>query len=323
MPKKKYYYDSEQLTYKPIEFTSRQKLRRFLLGLLGLISVMYIGFLIFSFIVKSPKIVQQHEEIENLKINYKTLSKKVAKANEILKEIADRDDNIYRVYFGVSPISKKLRNSGVGGINRYDRLNQYEYGNLVKTLAQEVDMMSKRLVVQSQSLDTIVSLAKNNSKRLSSIPAIQPVSNNNLKRMASGYGYRMHPIYNVRKFHSGMDFSAPKGTSVYATGDGTVVTTKRSRRGYGKHIKINHGYGYQTVYAHLDKILVYRGKKVKRGDLIGRVGNTGTSTSTHLHYEVLLNKKHVNPVYFYYNDLTPKQYDEMIYMSSLENQSFD
>ena len=323
MPKTKFYYDTEALTYRAIKRSLTEKILRMFIWLVVIVTLMYLGFFGLSFTLKSPKVNAQEREIENLKFNYKILASKVNRANKILDDISDRDDNIYRVYFGISPVSRNLINTGLGGINRYDSLDGYKYSKLVKILAREIDIISKRLVIQSRSLDTIVGLAKNNSKRLASIPAIQPVSNKDLKRMASGYGYRIHPIYKIRKFHPGMDFSAPKGTPVYATGDGKVTMTKIKRTGYGKHIKISHRYGYQTLYAHLDKILVRRGQKVKRGDLIGRVGSSGTSTANHLHYEVRSKGKHVNPVYFYHNDLTPEQYDKMIMLSSQENQSFD
>jgi murein DD-endopeptidase MepM/ murein hydrolase activator NlpD len=194
---------------------------------------------------------------------------------------------------------------------------------LIKTAAKKLDILSKQLVVQSKSLDEIVVLAKNKKEMLASIPAIQPVANKDLKRMASGYGYRIHPIYKTRKFHWGMDFSSPRGTPVYATGNGKIEKVKRSRRGYGNQVKINHGFGYKTFYAHLEKYTVRKGQKVKRGDLIGYVGTSGISTAPHLHYEVIKGNRKLNPVYFYFNDLTPEEYDRMLEMASQENQSLD
>ncbi len=194
---------------------------------------------------------------------------------------------------------------------------------MIEKATKDLDVLSKQLVVQSKSLDEIVALAKNKEELLASIPAIQPVANKDLKRMASGYGYRIHPIYKTRKFHWGMDFSAPKGTPVYATGNGTIEKVKRSRRGYGNQVKINHGFGYVTFYAHLQKYTVRKNQKVKRGDLIGYVGTSGTSTAPHLHYEVIKGKRKLNPVYFYFSDLTPEEYDRMLEMASQENQSLD
>lgn len=323
MAKKKFYYDEEKLIYVQVLSNRKDKINNVLIYIFVVICLPFFGFFILSFLIKSPKIRQQEDIIKSLKINYEILSTKVKKVNEVLDEIEERDDNIYRVYFRANPVAKSVRNQKVGGINRYKDLEGHKYSELIKDLAQKVDLISQRLVVQSKSLDTIVEMAKNKTKRLAHIPAIQPVSNKNLKRMASGYGYRIHPIYKVRKFHSGMDFSTPEGTPIVATGDGTVTVSKDSRMGYGKHIEINHGYGYITRYAHLSRRIVRRWKKVKRGDIIGYVGSTGSSTAPHLHYEVLVNKKHTNPVYFYYNDLTPEQYEKMIRLSRLENQSFD
>jgi murein DD-endopeptidase MepM/ murein hydrolase activator NlpD len=213
--------------------------------------------------------------------------------------------------------------AGFGGVNRYKSLDGFENSTMIKDVTKKIDILSKQLVVQSKSLDEIVGMAKNKKEMLASIPAIQPVANKELKRMASGYGYRIHPIYKTRKYHWGMDFSAPKGTPVYATGNGKVSKVKRSRRGYGNQVKITHGFGYQTFYAHLDRYTVRKYQKVKRGDLIGYVGSSGTSTAPHLHYEVLKGNRKVNPVYYYFNDLTPDEYNTMLEMSSLENQSLD
>ena len=208
-------------------------------------------------------------------------------------------------------------------MNRYRYLNGYDNTKLIKIATKKLDILSKQLVVQSKSLDEIVVLAKNKKEMLASIPAIQPVANKDLKRMASGYGYRIHPIYKTRKFHWGMDFSAPRGTPIYATGNGKIEKVKRSRRGYGNQVKINHGFGYKTFYAHLEKYTVRKGQKVKRGDLIGYVGTSGISTAPHLHYEVIKGNRKLNPVYFYFSDLTPEEYDRMLEMASQENQSLD
>lgn len=211
----------------------------------------------------------------------------------------------------------------MGGVNRYSDLEGYQYSNVVIEANKKLDQLAKRMYVQTKSFDEVVELAQNKEKMLASIPAIQPVPNKNLKRMASGYGYRTHPIYKVRKMHWGMDFSAPTGTEIFATGDGTVAQVILSRGGYGKHVVIDHGFGYETLYAHMTKINVKRGQKVKRGDVIGLVGNTGTSSAPHLHYEVIKDGKKINPAHFYFNDLTPEEYDQMIEMSSHANQSFD
>jgi hypothetical protein len=323
MAKVKFYYDSETLSYKKITVKKSTKIKKSVYFLLATLLIGFLGFIGFSYLIKSPSQIQLESELENLKLHYELLSKRVDEGAEVLKGIQERDDNIYRVYFEAEPISKEQRMAGFGGVNRYKSLDGFENSTMIKEVTKKIDVLSKQLVVQSKSLDEIVKMAKNKKEMLASIPAIQPVANKDLKRMASGYGYRIHPIYKTRKYHWGMDFSAPKGTPVYATGNGKVEKVKRSRRGYGNQVKIDHGFGYKTFYAHLQKYTVRKNQKVKRGDVIGYVGTSGTSTAPHLHYEVIKGKRKVNPVYYYFNDLTPEEYDKMLEMSSQENQSLD
>jgi len=188
---------------------------------------------------------------------------------------------------------------------------------------KKLDQVASRAYIQSTSFDDVVEMARNKEAMLAAIPAIKPVANKSLKKMASGYGYRIHPIYKVRKMHWGTDFSAPTGTPIYATGDGKVTTYKRSRSGYGRHIVIDHGFGYKTLYAHMNKIEVRRGQRVKRGDVIGYIGSTGSSTAPHLHYEVMKDGRKINPINYFFNDLSPEEYEEMLIISSHSNQSFD
>ncbi len=323
MAKVKFYYDSETLSYQRIQVDRKTKFKNSMFFVAALVLVAFIGFVGFSYLIKSPSQIAQQRELENLQLHFELLSKRIDDGTEVLNEIQDRDNNIYRVYFEAEPISKEQRMAGFGGVNRYKSLDGFENSTMIKDVTKKIDILSKQLVVQSKSLDEIVGMAKNKKEMLASIPAIQPVANKELKRMASGYGYRIHPIYKTRKYHWGMDFSAPKGTPVYATGNGKVSKVKRSRRGYGNQVKITHGFGYQTFYAHLDRYTVRKHQKVKRGDLIGYVGSSGTSTAPHLHYEVLKGNRKVNPVYYYFNDLTPDEYNTMLEMSSLENQSLD
>ena len=323
MAKVKFYYDSETLSYKKITVKKSTKIKKSVYFLLATLLIGFLGFIGFSYLIKSPSQIQLESELENLKLHYELLSKRVDEGAEVLKGIQERDDNIYRVYFEAEPISKEQRMAGFGGVNRYKSLDGFENSTMIKEVTKKIDVLSKQLVVQSKSLDEIVKMAKNKKEMLASIPAIQPVANKDLKRMASGYGYRIHPIYKTRKYHWGMDFSAPKGTPVYATGNGKVEKVKRSRRGYVNQVKIDHGFGYKTFYAHLQKYTVRKNQKVKRGDVIGYVGTSGTSTAPHLHYEVIKGKRKVNPVYYYFNDLTPEEYDKMLEMSSQENQSLD
>tara|TARA_B110000285_G_scaffold160956_1_gene179783 strand:- start:703 stop:1674 length:972 start_codon:yes stop_codon:yes gene_type:complete len=323
MAKVKYYYDSETLSYRRIEQSKRTISKIVILISFGVLLVMLSGFIVLSQFLKTPDQLAQERELENLKFNYELLNKRLDESSSILSQLQQRDNNIYRAYFEANPIPEEQRKAGFGGVNRYRYLNGYDNTKLIKTATKKLDILSKQLVVQSKSLDEIVVLAKNKKEMLASIPAIQPVANKDLKRMASGYGYRIHPIYKTRKFHWGMDFSAPRGTPVYATGNGKIEKVKRSRRGYGNQVKINHGFGYKTFYAHLEKYTVRKGQKVKRGDLIGYVGTSGISTAPHLHYEVIKGNRKLNPVYFYFSDLTPEEYDRMLEMASQENQSLD
>ena len=321
MAKIKYYYDTKTLSYKRIELSPFDKLKR---SLTFISASAFAGFimlvLLFQFF-DSPKEKRLKNEIENLLVQYDILNKKMTQIDLVLDDLQERDDNIYRVIFEADPIPSTIRKAGFGGVNRYKDIRNFSNAELVVEAAKKADKLSKQLYIQSKSFDDLIELAKNKADMLASIPAIQPIENKDLKRMASGYGYRIHPIYKIRKLHTGMDFTAPQGTPIYATGDGKVGKVRRSRKGYGNHVVIDHGYGYQTLYAHMSKYIVYRGQKVKRGEVIGYVGSTGTSVAPHLHYEVIKNKRKINPVNFYYNDLSPEEYDKVIEISSRPNQS--
>ena len=323
MTKVKYYYDTKTLSYKKIERSKVQMLKRVLLFITSSSAIALGLVLLFFTLFDSPKEKELKREIDNLLVQYKLLAGQISNSSIILDELQERDDNIYRVIFEAEPIDASIRKAGFGGVNRYKKYEGFNHSDLIGDLNKKVDQLSKAIYVQSKSFDDVLDLAQNKEEMLAHIPAIQPVANKNLKRMASGYGNRIHPVYKTKKMHWGMDFSAPKGTEVYATGDGKVEKVKRSKRGYGNQVRINHSYGYKTFYAHLDKYIVKKGQVVKRGDLIGYVGSTGTSTAPHLHYEVVKDKKKVNPVNYYYNDLTAEEYDRMLELSSQENQSFD
>lgn len=324
MAKVKYYYDPKTLSYRKIEKGWKHRLREIGLFLLSssLFAVLFL--LVIDNFVDSPKEKRLKRELEYMGLQYELLQDRMDQVAVVLEEMQKRDDNIYRVIFEADPIPTTVRKAGFGGVNRYKNLEGYEHSRLITETAKKLDIITKQLYVQSRSFDEVIEMAKNKSKLLSAIPAIQPVSNKDLTRMASGYGYRIHPIYKVRKLHTGMDFSAPIGTPIYATGDGVVSNNEKiGGSGYGNYVVINHGYGYQTLYGHMSKITVRKGQKVKRGEVIGYVGNTGTSTAPHLHYEVVRNGKKVNPINYYYNDLTPEEYERMLTISSQENQSFD
>lgn len=325
MSKVKYYYDSENLAYKRIQTKKRKK---FGYIILFLVSSVLFGFLIFLLLIntsyfETPKDKIQAREIEALALNYKILNKKLDLMDEVLEAIENRDNNIYRIYFNTSPISQEERKAGFGGVNRYKDLQGFNNSELMENTTKRVDVLTKELVIQSKSLDEIVALAKQKEKLLAAIPAIQPVKNEDLKRMASGYGYRSDPFTKIRKFHYGMDFTARTGTAIYATGDGVVYKADASLSGYGNHIEVNHGYGYKTLYAHLSKYNCRPGQRVKRGDIIGYVGSTGRSQAPHLHYEVFKNGERVNPLNFYYGSISAKEYIEISKLANQENQSLD
>ncbi len=323
MAKIKYKYNPKTLNYEKIQLTLKDRLKS--LAVYLLVGLFFAGIIIaFAYtFIDSPKELSLKRENEKLKQQYALLNKDMAHMERVLADIERRDDNIYRVIFEAEPISDGVRQSGVGGVNRYTHLKGFSNSELLIETTQRLDKIAKRMYIQSKSFDDVIEMARNKEALLAAIPAIQPVANKDLKRLASGYGYRIDPIYKVRKMHWGMDFSAPVGTDIFATGDGRIQKVVQARGGYGKHVVIDHGFGYQTLYAHMSQIDVKRGQKVKRGDVIGKVGNTGKSSGPHLHYEVIKDGQKVNPANFYFNDLTPEQYDLMIEISSNANQSFD
>ncbi len=325
MSKVKYYYDSETLSYRKIERTTGHRLGIAFVSIAGAFLAGFVLLVIYLNIpqLETPKEKALKRELENMKLQYGLLNRKMNQVQEVLASVEDRDNNIYRLYFEANPIPEEQRLAGFGGINRYKDLEGFDNSKLIIESHKKLDILTKRLVVQSRSLDEIVNLAEDKEALLASIPAIMPVKNENLKRMASGYGWRTDPFTKVRKFHYGMDFSAPRGTPVYATGDGRVRRADNRSSGYGKHIRIDHGFGYTSLYAHLYKYNVRPGQNVKRGDLIGFVGSTGRSQAPHLHYEIYKDDERINPLNFYYGHLSPAEYDEIVQQAQKENQSLD
>ena len=325
MSKVKYYYDSENLAYTKIKTHKRRKIG---VVVLFLLAAALFGFLSFVILLntpyfETPKDRLQTREIENLKLNYALLNKKMDQINGVIEAIEDRDDNLYRAYFNTTPIPDSVRQAGFQEKNRYQVLEGYNNSQLVINTTKRMDVLSKQLAIQSKSLDVILKLAEAKSDFLSAIPAIQPVQNENLKQMASGFGYRTDPFTKARKMHKGMDFTAKSGTPIYATGDGVVAQADNKASGYGNHVVIRHGFGYETLYAHLSKYNTRAGKRVKRGDIIGYVGSTGRSEAPHLHYEVHKDKKVVNPLNFYYGNISAVEYVVIAQLANQENQSLD
>jgi len=325
MSKVKYFYDPDTLSYRKIEAKKSRKYRNislfllgsFLFGLLGLTVLLNTNF------INTPKELSLQREARNYELQFDLLNKKMEQVEYVLANIEDRDNNIYRLYFEANPIPDEQRNAGFGGVNRYKSLEGFNNSEMISATTKRMDIIQKQMVVQSKSLDEITKLAAEKERLLAAIPAIQPISNEDVTRMASGYGWRSDPFTKARKMHFGMDFTAPKGTPVYATGDGTVTRADSKSAGYGNHIRIDHGFGYISLYGHLSKYNVTSGRRVKRGDLIGFVGSTGRSEAPHLHYEIFKDDQRINPINFYYGSLTAEEFEDMLKTASQENQSLD
>lgn len=324
MSKVKYRFNTKSLTYEKVRVTFRERFWRVLSYLAtGLVFATITIFLSRQFL-PSPSEKKQNRELEALQLQYDLLNKKMTQAELVLKDLEGRDDNIYRTIFESEPIAKSIRYGGSGGSDKYSAFNNYDNSELLISSTERLDRLTKRLYIQSKSFDEVVSLAKSKQKLIASIPAIMPINQKDLAHaVTSGFGWRTHPIYKTQEFHPGMDFAAEQGTPIYSTGDGVVERADNLAQGYGNHVVINHGFGYQTLYGHMSRIKARQGQKVLRGELIGYVGSTGLSTAPHLHYEVIKNGEKVNPINFYYNDLSPEQYQLLVELSKNSSQSFD
>lgn len=322
MRKVYYIYNPQTQTYDRIYPTFRQRMmsyaRRLFVGM-GLGAGSFIALLL---LFGSPSEKELRKENSQLQAQYNVLQHRMDEALGVLQDIQQRDDNLYRVIFMADPVPSAIRQGGYGGTNRYEHLMKLADAELVVNTTQKMDLLTKQLYIQSRSFDDVVRMCKRHDEMLRCIPAIQPISNKDLKQTASGYGTRIDPIYGTTKFHSGMDFSAHPGTDVYATGDGTVVKMGW-QTGYGNTIIIDHGFGYQTWYAHLQDFRTKLGKKVVRGEVIGGVGSTGKSTGPHLHYEVHVKGQVVNPVNYYFMDLSAEDYDRMIQIAANQGKVLD
>jgi murein DD-endopeptidase MepM/ murein hydrolase activator NlpD len=319
----KYKFDPDSLSFDKIRLGIKALLLRILAYFIGSLIFALIYWIIFASFFDSPKEKALKREVEQMTIQYDLIHREMANVENVLEDLQKTDDNLYRTVFEAEPIPSEQREGGIGGVNRYEALEGYNNSNLVIETATRLDKIRKKIYIQSKSFDELIKLAENKEEMLKSVPAIIPISNKDLTRTASGFGWRIHPYYKISKFHYGMDFTAPAGTDVYATGNGTVVDVSSSQRGLGKHITIDHGFGYTSTYAHLSNFNVRVGQKVQRGDIIGYVGSTGMSVANHLHYEIKLNGVNVDPVNYYFEDLSSAEYEKMIEIASKTGQSFD
>ncbi len=326
MRKERYYFNTQTLRYEKIVDTPKILTLK-LLGILGgVILAGIISSSIISQFYASPKELALQREIDQMKHHYESLKKSVADMDKVLVNIKQRDASVHRMVFGMNPIDEGLYQGGVGGHEKHAHLTKFKQtGDLLIEAQEKVDRLSHQLVVQSKSLDEIENMAKGQSEYFASMPLIAPVRKDLLKRkihLLSGFGKRLHPIYKVMKMHDGIDFTAVKGTPIQATGDGKVITAKRSPS-YGRYVVIRHNDEYETLYAHMDEIMVLKGQTVKRGEQIGTVGNTGRSTAPHLHYEVHHKGHPVNPISYCIDGLSAKEYEQLITSASKINQSLD
>lgn len=322
MAKTKYKFNPDTLSFDKIERSIISLVKK-VLGYLstGLVSGV-IFFFVFLQFFDSPETKKLKRENQQLKAQYSLMNKDIDKISKVLEDIQNRDDNIYRVIFEAEPIPSSIRKAGFGGTNRYSDLENMPNSDLIIGTEKKLDILARQVYVQSKSYEEVVKMALGKEKMIASMPSIMPVANKDLKRTASGWGMRIHPIYKILRFHYGMDFTASVGTDVFSTGNGIVKSAGREV-GFGNCVVIDHGFGFETYYAHLSKIKVKEGQKINRGDVIGLVGSTGTSTAPHLHYEVCKNGKKVNPQNYYFQDLSPAEYEKMIAISSNMGQSFD
>jgi murein DD-endopeptidase MepM/ murein hydrolase activator NlpD len=321
--KTKYRYNPDTLSYEKVRMSWGERILRALIFVAPTITLGVLLAFVIANRIDSPKEVRLRRENEFYKKQFDEMNQTLELMTRVLDEMEKRDRSVYRVAFNADVFPEELRQMGVGGAEKYRDLEGFPYSELMKRTKTKMEQVERRMYAQSLSLQELTQIARDKEERLASIPAIQPVRNKDMTSIASGFGWRIDPIYKTSRMHWGMDFTAPVGTEVYATGNGKVVEVEVSSWGYGKSIIIDHGYGYRTLYAHLSSFKVKKGDRVKRGDLIGLVGNTGKSTGPHLHYEVERNGQKVNPVAYYYSDLTPEEYEQMIQMSNNALSAFD
>ncbi|NOT76064.1 MAG: M23 family metallopeptidase [Cyclobacteriaceae bacterium] len=323
MTKVFYYYDPSTSRYTRVEYGIWHKIlkaiRTTVMVVVGAFSLFYLYISFFEM----PNELKLKNDLKDLEVSYAELNNKINNLNDALTSIEKRDDYVYRAVLGTEPIDPAVRKGGVGGRDRYSdiRAKKIKNAEYIAELHEKIDKVRRKIYIESISQDELLRIANDKQKLFAAIPAIQPISNQHLTALASGFGPRLHPFYKVIKMHQGIDFSAPEGTPIYSTADGVVIAADTAFVGYGKMVIIDHGFGYQTRYAHLKDFIVKTGDHISRGEPIAFVGNTGQSTAPHLHYEVVLNGMQINPIHYFYNDLTPSEYEKIVQLASIQNQS--
>ena len=319
----KYIFNTKTLTYEKVHHRLRDKVKKVLGYVLTSLFFSFVVLAIGFTIIDSPKEKQLKREIAQMQLQYDLLNNRMGQVSEVIKNMESRDNNIYRAVFNAEPIPESVRQAGFGGADRYKDLENFTNSDLMTATTKKMDQLIREIYVQSKSYDEVEKLAHSKTQMLACIPAIQPIDNKSLKCIISGFGWRIHPIFKTERFHTGIDFAAAEGTPIYATGDGIVEKADDSEQGYGNHVVINHGFGYESLYGHMSRMAVTPGEKVKRGQVIGYVGCTGQCTGDHVHYEVIKNGQKVNPVDYFYNDLSPDEYKQILAASSQPAQSLD
>lgn len=322
MREQKYRFNPQTLNFERIRITGWQRVKRTALALTPGLLLGLAGIGITYQFIDSPKEASMRREIQQMQVQYELLNKEMDDVERVLADVRRRDDNVYRVIFEADPIPSEVRQAGFGGANRYRDLEGYASSDMIIGTRRRLDQLTSQLFVQSVSFDEVAQLTLRKQEMLASIPSVQPIPTDHTE-ISSGFGERLHPIHKIVKMHAGMDFTSAVGTEIHATGDGVVEFADYATNGYGIHVIIDHGFDYKTLYGHMDRLNVQRGQRVKRGDVIGRVGNTGLSSGPHLHYEVHKNGVPIDPANFFFNDLTPEQYARMLELSRNAGQSLD
>ncbi len=323
----KYIFNTNTLQYEKEEKSLKKSLPK-LFGFLALVLICSFGLYTAAYtVIPTPKEMAMERELKQIEYQFSSLTSDFEKISTNLEQLHNKDLEVHRMIFGMDPIDASIWEGGTGGSEEKDYFTSVTNSEEFLTEAKaKVNKLNYKLELQRSSLDTIYALAKQREEKLASIPSIKPVQEDKLKRKMrhmSGYGIRIHPVHKVNKFHRGIDFTAPHGTAIQATGKGVVIRVQKRRTGYGNNIIIDHGFGYTTLYAHMAEVHVKKGDKVTKGQMIGTIGNTGTSTAPHLHYEVRINDRPVNPIDYCMDGLSAEEYKELVQRAAAENQSFD